>query len=111
MSIVRFNAGDIVVKDDKIGTSTWSNNTNNLQESFTSSLISYPSSPTASSAFFLEVFNSMSEMKRMLDQGALYINGNRVNDAETSLTKKLFIRNNFMVIRVGSKKYHLSVLK
>ena len=61
MSIVRFNAGDIVVKDDKVGTSTWSNNTNNLQESFTSSLISYPSSPTASSAFFLEVFNSMSE--------------------------------------------------
>ena len=61
MSIVRFNAGAIVVKDDKIGTSTWSNNTNNLQESFTSSLISYPSSPTASSAFFLEVFNSMSE--------------------------------------------------
>ena len=57
------------------------------------------------------VFNSMSEMKRMLDQGALYINGNRVNDAGTSLTKKLFIRNNFMVIRVGSKKYHLSVLK
>ena len=57
------------------------------------------------------VFNSMSEMKRMLDQGALYINGNRINDAGTSLTKKLFIRNNFMVIRVGSKKYHLSVLK
>ena len=57
------------------------------------------------------VFNSMSEMKRMLDQGALYINGNRVNDAGTSLTEKLFIRNNFMVIRVGSKKYDLSVLK
>ncbi len=57
------------------------------------------------------VFNSMSEMKRMLNQGALYINGNRVNDAGTSLTKDLFIRDNFMVIRVGSKKYHLSVLK
>ena len=57
------------------------------------------------------VFNSMSEMKRMLDQGALYINGKRVNDAGTSMTKKLFIKNNFMVIRVGSKKYHLSVLK
>ena len=57
------------------------------------------------------VFNSMSEMKRMSDQGALYINGNRINDAGTSLTQDLFIRNNFMVIRVGSKKYHLSVLK
>ena len=53
----------------------------------------------------------MSEMKRMSDQGALYINGNRINDAGTSLTQDLFIRNNFMVIRVGSKKYHLSVLK
>ena len=57
------------------------------------------------------VFSSKSEMKRMMDQGALYINGNRVNDTGTSLTKKLFVRNNFMVIRVGSKKYHLSVIK
>ena len=50
-------------------------------------------------------------MKRMSDQGALYINGNRINDAGVPLNKDLFIRNNFMVIRVGSKKYHLSVLK
>ena len=57
------------------------------------------------------VFSSMSEMKRMSDQGALYINGNRINDAGVPLNKDLFIRNNFMVIRVGSKKYHLSVLK
>ena len=61
MTLIRFNPGDTLSKDEKIGISTWSDNTNNLQSSYTSSLISYPSSPTASSAFYLEVFNTMSQ--------------------------------------------------
>lgn len=57
------------------------------------------------------VFSSMSEMRRMLDQGALYINGNRITDSNTLLTKNLFLIDKFMIIRVGSKKYYLSTIK
>ena len=58
-----------------------------------------------------QVFSSMSEMRRMLDQGALYINGNRITDSNTLLTKNLFLIDKFMIIRIGSKKYYLSTIK
>jgi len=58
-----------------------------------------------------QVFSSMSEMRRMLDQGALYINGNRITDSNTLLTKNLFLIGKFMIIRVGSKRYYLSTIK
>ena len=57
------------------------------------------------------VFNSMSEMRRMFEQGALYINGNRITDTQTLLDKNLFLKGKFMIIRLGSKKYYLTVLK
>ena len=57
------------------------------------------------------VFNSMSEMRRMFDQGALYINGIRVTDSQTLLSKELFLNGKFMIIRLGSKKYYLTILK
>ena len=57
------------------------------------------------------VFNSMSEMRRMFDQGAVYINGNRITDNQTILSKDLFLQGKFMIIRLGSKKYYLTVLK
>ena len=53
----------------------------------------------------------MSEMRRMFDQGALYINGNRITDTQTLLRKDLFLNGKFMIIRLGSKKYYLTVLK
>ena len=57
------------------------------------------------------VFNSMSEMRRMFEQGALYINGNRITDTQTLLSKDLFLKGKFMIIRLGSKKYYLTVIK
>ena len=53
----------------------------------------------------------MSEMRRMFDQGAVYINGNRIADNQTILSKDLFLQGKFMIIRLGSKKYYLTVLK
>jgi hypothetical protein len=59
MTLIRFNSGDIVVRDEKLGVSTWTNNQNNLSSLFTSSLQN-ANSPTSSRAFFLEVFQTAS---------------------------------------------------
>ena len=57
-SLYPFNLADIVQDTQKIATSTWSNNTNNLTSSFTSSVQADFSSPTSSGAFFLDIYNS-----------------------------------------------------
>ena len=54
-NLIRYADGDIVVSTDKLTTSTWSGNTNNLQSAHTASTVSYASS-TASGQFFLDVF-------------------------------------------------------
>ena len=55
-NLVRYSDGDVVVSTDNLTTSTWSDNTNNLQTAFTSSLTSY-SNATSSGQFFIEVNN------------------------------------------------------
>ena len=55
-NLVRYSDGDVVVSTDNLTTSTWSDNTNNLQTAHTSSLTSY-ATPTSSGQFFLEVHN------------------------------------------------------
>ena len=60
MSLVRFNASDIRIQTDKLVTSTWTGNTNNLSSMYTSSLQAdgdVPSSPTSSGWFYLNVYD------------------------------------------------------
>jgi len=56
MSLTRFSQQDIVVSTDSLVTSTWSNNTNNLQTGYTSS-VQHFNSPTSSGWFHLDVYN------------------------------------------------------
>ena len=65
MSLVRFDPqSDIRIQTDKLTTSTWSGNTNNLTTQFTSSQQAggvagqlYPSSVTSSAWFYLDVYD------------------------------------------------------
>ena len=56
MSLTRFSAGDIVVSTDALVTSTWSDNTNNLQVAFTSSQNGF-TSQTSSGWFHYDIHN------------------------------------------------------
>lgn len=60
MTLIRFSVGDIVVKDEKLGVSTWTNNTNNLTAVYTSSQQNNKTTSTGSAAFYLEVYNTAS---------------------------------------------------
>ena len=57
-NLVRYASSDVVVSTDNLTTSTWSDNTNNLQTAFTSSLTSYTTS-TSSGQFFIDVNNNL----------------------------------------------------
>ncbi len=65
MSLVRFNSSDIRIQTDKLKTSTWTGNRNNLEDfMYTSSLQAggqsgqlYPQSPTSSAWFYLDVYD------------------------------------------------------
>ena len=52
-NIYRFQQNDIVNDTQKVGTSTFSNNQNNLTTVFTSSIQADFTSPTSSGMFFL----------------------------------------------------------
>ena len=54
--LTRFSQQDIVVSTDSLVTSTWSNNTNNLQTGYTASNNHF-NSPTSSGWFHLDVYN------------------------------------------------------
>ena len=56
-NIYRFQQNDIVNDTQKVGTSTWTNNVNNLTAAFTSSIQANFTSPTSSGAFFIDVYN------------------------------------------------------
>jgi hypothetical protein len=56
MSLTRFSQQDIVVSTDSLVTSTWSNNTNNLQVGYTASNNNFDA-PTSSGWFHLDVYN------------------------------------------------------
>ena len=56
----RYSSDDIVISTDKLVTSTWSNNNNNLQVSYTSSNQAIFTSATSSGNFYIEVYNTAS---------------------------------------------------
>ena len=57
MSLVRFDPrSDVRVQTDKVTTSTWSDNTNNLQVVYTSSNQTF-TSPTSSKNFYIDVYH------------------------------------------------------
>lgn len=53
----RYAADDIVISTDRVSTSTWSNNTNNLQVAYTASSQADFTSPTSSGNFRIDVYN------------------------------------------------------
>ena len=56
-NLIRFENSDIVNDVQKVVTSTWTNNTNNLTTQFTSSTQAIFTTATSSGAHFIEVFN------------------------------------------------------
>ena len=86
-NLIRYSDGDIVVSTDKLTTSTWSDNTNNLQVAFTSSLTNY-SSNTASGQFFIEVFNKeATDLTSQVQYAVAY--GNRVGSGSPDFTNDI----------------------
>ena len=55
--LTRYDNSDKVIDTQKISTSTWSDNTNNLTTAFTSSTQTNAASATSSGAFFREIYN------------------------------------------------------
>ena len=53
----RYATDDIVISTDRVSTSTWSNNTNNLEVAYTASSQATFGSPTSSGAFRIDVYN------------------------------------------------------
>jgi len=51
--------------------------------------------------------SSNSEARRMISQGGVYVNEDRVSDAEYKITKDNIVDNNLIRLRVGKKKYHI----
>ena len=56
--LTQFTQDDIVLDTQRVVTSTWSNNTNNLQVAFTSSAQAVFGSATSSGAHFIEIYNA-----------------------------------------------------
>ena len=56
-TFTRYNTSDIVINTDKIVTSTWSNNTNNLSAFYTASTQADRTDPTSQGNFFINVYN------------------------------------------------------
>ena len=56
-NLYRFQDNDVVNDTQKVAVSTWTNNTNNLTNYHTSSTQANFTSPTASGAFFIDVYN------------------------------------------------------
>ena len=56
-TINRYGEGDVVLSTDKVVTSTWSDNTNNLTTFHTSSIQASTTDPNSQGNFFIEVYN------------------------------------------------------
>tara|TARA_Y100000114_G_scaffold107868_1_gene101209 strand:+ start:248 stop:1297 length:1050 start_codon:yes stop_codon:yes gene_type:complete len=86
-NLVRYSDGDIVVSTDNLTTSTWSDNTNNLQTAHTSSLTSYATA-TSSGQFFIEVFNkATTDTTAQVQYAVAY--GNRVGSGSPDFTNDI----------------------
>ena len=53
------------------------------------------------------VFSSKGEAKRMIKNGGLYVNNDRVTDEGAKLTESALTSERIAVIRKGKKNYHL----
>ena len=67
----RYASDDVVISTDKLATSTWTNNVNNLQVAFTYSTQATFSSPTSSGAFRIDVYNQSASLPAAEIQYAL----------------------------------------
>ena len=86
-NLVRYADGDVVVSTDNLSTSTWSDNTNNLQTAFTSSLTSYTTS-TSSGQFFIDVHNKVTtDITSQVQYAVAY--GNRVGSGSPDFTNDI----------------------
>ena len=81
----RYAQDDIVISTDRVSTSTWSNNTNNLNTAHTASSQANFSSATSSGAFRIDVFNlPTSSTSEEVQYSVLY--GNRVGSGSLDFT-------------------------
>jgi hypothetical protein len=85
MALTQYTEGDIVISTDKIVTSTWTNNTNNLTTAFTSSTQAVFNSPTSSGQFYLDVLQELSSSNTAEIQYAVAY-GNRVGSGSPDFT-------------------------
>ena len=85
MALTQYTEGDVVISTDKIITSTWTNNTNNLTTAFTSSTQAVFNSPTSSGQFYLDVFQALSSSAEAEIQYAVAY-GNRVGSGSPDFT-------------------------
>jgi tyrosyl-tRNA synthetase len=53
------------------------------------------------------VCSSKGESRRMIEQGAIYVNNVRVNESDRLLSLDDVIADNSVVVRKGKKEYHL----
>ena len=53
------------------------------------------------------VFSSKGEARRMVKSGGLYLNNERLDDAETKLSQNSLCAGRIAVVRKGKKNYHL----
>ena len=85
MALTQYTEGDIVISTDKIVTSTWTNNINNLTTAFTSSTQAVFNSPTSSGQFYLDVLQALSSSNTAETQYAVAY-GNRVGSGSPDFT-------------------------
>jgi tyrosyl-tRNA synthetase len=53
------------------------------------------------------VLKSRGEARRSIEQGGVYLNGDRVEDAQARVSTADAIEGRFLVFRIGKKRYHL----
>ena len=53
------------------------------------------------------IFKSMGEMRRMSNQGALYINGERITEISRNISDSDLIKKKIMIIKKGSKEFFI----
>tara|TARA_R110002153_G_scaffold41578_6_gene118576 strand:+ start:476 stop:1492 length:1017 start_codon:yes stop_codon:yes gene_type:complete len=81
----RYAQDDIVISTDRVSTSTWSNNTNNLTTAHTASSEAVFGSPTSSGAFRLDIYNAAtSSTSEEVQYSVLY--GNRKGSGSLDFT-------------------------
>ncbi|MCH5304063.1 MAG: tyrosine--tRNA ligase [Ruminococcus sp.] len=54
---------------------------------------------------------SRKEGRRLIEQGGVSLDGKKISDPFTSVTKEMFAENGYIVIKKGKKVYHKAVLK